>query len=92
MSILAWIVIGLVAGSLAQAATGSTRQGCLGTLAIGILGALVGGALFNAAGERGISDFGFWSLLVAFVGASALLLVFRALSGGFRRPDPSARR
>jgi uncharacterized membrane protein YeaQ/YmgE (transglycosylase-associated protein family) len=85
MSILAWIVIGLVAGSLAQAATGATRRGCLGTLAIGILGALVGGALFNAAGERGITDFGVWSLLVAFVGATALLLVFEALTGRGRR-------
>ena len=85
MSILAWIVIGLLAGSLAQAATGATRRGCLGTLAIGILGALVGGALFNAAGEDGIGHFGIWSLLVAFVGATALLLIFEALTGGGRR-------
>jgi uncharacterized membrane protein YeaQ/YmgE (transglycosylase-associated protein family) len=85
MSILAWIVVGLVAGALAQAATGAGRAGCLGTLVIGILGALVGGAIFNAFGADGITDFGLWSILVAFVGASVLLFVFQLLSGGLRR-------
>ena len=88
MSIAAWIVVGLVAGSLAKAATGSEHHGCLGTLAIGIIGALIGGALCNAAGERGITEFGLWSVLVAFVGATLLLLVFRAVGG---RPDHRSR-
>jgi uncharacterized membrane protein YeaQ/YmgE (transglycosylase-associated protein family) len=81
MSILAWIVIGLLAGALARAATGAERRGCLGTLAIGILGAFIGGALANAAGTEGITEFGLRSLLLAFVGATLLLLLFEALAG-----------
>jgi uncharacterized membrane protein YeaQ/YmgE (transglycosylase-associated protein family) len=82
LGLLAWIVVGLLAGSLAGAATGRRVHGCLPTLSIGVLGAIVGGVLFNAVGERGVGAFGLWSIFVAFVGASALLLVF----GGVRGP------
>ena len=56
-------------------ATGAKKRGCLGTIAVGVIGALIGGALFNLAGGRGITDFGLWSLFVAFVSASLLLFV-----------------
>jgi len=78
MSIIGWIVVGLLAGGLARMATGSEKQGCLTTMVIGILGAVIGGALFNAAGGEGITDFGLWSILVAFVGACALLFIMQA--------------
>ncbi len=81
MGFFAWIVIGLVAGSLAQTVTGVEKRGCLFTLLIGVLGAVVGGALFNAAGGHGVGHFGLWSLFVAFVGAGALCLVFGRLLG-----------
>lgn len=80
MGVFGWIVVGLIAGSLAQSVTGVQKRGCLFTLLLGVLGAVVGGALFNAAGDRGITHFGPWSLFVAFVGAGALCLIFsRAL-------------
>ncbi len=79
MGVIGWIVVGLLAGSLARRATGSERYGCLGTMVIGILGGILGGALFNLLGDQGISDFGLWSILVAFVGACVLLLVMQAL-------------
>jgi uncharacterized membrane protein YeaQ/YmgE (transglycosylase-associated protein family) len=79
MGVIGWIVVGLLAGSLARRATGSERYGCLGTMVIGILGGILGGALFNLLGDHGISDFGLWSILVAFVGACVLLLVMQAL-------------
>ncbi len=85
MSFVAWIAVGLIAGTLAPAATGAPKRGCLGTTAVGALGGVIGGALFNAAGERGMTDFGPWSVVVAFLGASALLLVLQALTGGGRR-------
>ena len=81
MSVIAWIVVGFVAGGLARTATGARKRGCLGTIAVGVLGGVLGGALFNAAGERGITEFGFWSVLVAFVGASALLLALELVTG-----------
>jgi uncharacterized membrane protein YeaQ/YmgE (transglycosylase-associated protein family) len=78
MGIFGWIVVGLLAGGLARMATGSEKQGCLATMVIGILGGVIGGALFNAAGDKGITDFSLWSILVAFVGACGLLLVLQA--------------
>ncbi|MBI2168927.1 MAG: GlsB/YeaQ/YmgE family stress response membrane protein [Actinobacteria bacterium] len=76
MGLVSWVLVGLIAGILAGMATGRRAGGCLPTMLVGVLGALVGGALFNAAGERGIDDFGLWSIFVAFVGASVLLLAF----------------
>jgi uncharacterized membrane protein YeaQ/YmgE (transglycosylase-associated protein family) len=85
MGIIGWIVVGLLAGGLARMATGSEKRGCLATMVIGILGGVIGGALFNAAGDRGITDFGLWSILVAFVGACALLFILQALGVANRR-------
>ena len=77
MGLLGWIVVGLLAGGLARMATGSEKRGCLGTMAVGMLGGVLGGALFNAAGTEGITDFNLYSVLVAFVGACLLLLVLQ---------------
>ena len=85
MGLIGWIVVGLLAGLLAQRATGSERHGCLGTMAIGIIGGIIGGALFNLIGGEGIVDFGLWSILVAFVGACVLLLVLQGLGLDARR-------
>ena len=79
MSIVAWIVLGFLAGLLAEKATGRRSSGCLTRIAIGVVGALVGGAIANAAGEEGVNDLSLWSLLLAFAGASILLLVFGAI-------------
>jgi uncharacterized membrane protein YeaQ/YmgE (transglycosylase-associated protein family) len=79
MGVLGWIVVGLIAGALANRVTGAQRRGCLTTMVIGILGGIIGGTLFNAAGDNGITDFGLWSVLVAFVGACALLFVLQAI-------------
>ncbi len=75
MGPVGWIVVGLIAGALAQRATGVRGTGCLFTIMVGIVGGVVGGILFNAAGDKGITEFGLKSVLVAFVGASVLLLV-----------------
>jgi uncharacterized membrane protein YeaQ/YmgE (transglycosylase-associated protein family) len=81
MSWLSWIVVGFVAGACAKGVTGVRAAGCLGTIVIGILGGILGGALFKAAGDEGINDFSFRSLLVAFVGATVLLFVWGAVTG-----------
>ena len=79
MSWLSWVVVGFLAGVAAKAVTGQHRPGCLGTIVVGIVGGLLGGAIFKAAGDEGINDFSFRSLLVAFVGATILLFVWSAL-------------
>jgi uncharacterized membrane protein YeaQ/YmgE (transglycosylase-associated protein family) len=82
VSILGWIVVGFVAGAFAKAVTGGNWNiGCLGTIAVGVIGGLIGGALFNLAGGDGITDFGIWSMFVAFIGAVLLLLVVGLATG-----------
>lgn len=85
MGVLGWIIVGFLAGGLARVATGAKKRGCLGTIAVGVIGGVLGGALFNAAGEDGITDLGIWSVLVAFIGACALLFLLELLPGGGRR-------
>jgi uncharacterized membrane protein YeaQ/YmgE (transglycosylase-associated protein family) len=76
-----WIVIGLLAGVGAKAVTASDRPGgCLGTILVGVVGGLVGGFIFKAAGDEGINDFSFRSLLVAFVGAAILLFAWNFIT------------
>jgi uncharacterized membrane protein YeaQ/YmgE (transglycosylase-associated protein family) len=83
MTILGWIVVGLIAGTLARWVTGARRRGCLVTIVVGILGGLVGGALFQLATDSDtdvMDDFDIGSVFVAFVGAVLLLLVLQAIS------------
>ena len=85
MDILTWIIVGLVAGLLASYAIGGAGYGILGDIVVGILGAVFGGWIF---GKLGISmPFGGLAgvIFVAFIGASALLLILRAV-----RPRRSA--
>lgn len=80
MGILAWVVIGLLAGMIARWIVKDDRSGCLYTLAIGVLGALIGGALAQAAGSKGINEFDLRAVLVAALGATLLLLVLQAIA------------
>lgn len=82
MDILAWIVVGIIAGFLAKAIVpGEGPGGVLGDLVIGIVGALIGGWLFNSFGHTGVTGLNLWSILVAFVGGVVLLLIIRLFSG-----------
>ena len=81
MNIVAWIIVGSIAGLVARWIVHDDRSGCIYTVAIGVLGALIGGALVHAAGGEGINDFSLRSLLVAALGAVLLLLVLNAISG-----------
>jgi uncharacterized membrane protein YeaQ/YmgE (transglycosylase-associated protein family) len=88
VSVLGWLVVGFLAGGLARLATGAEKQGCLGTIVVGILGALVGGVLWRVAtGEEtsAFDDFDWQSVLVAFVGASALLLLLQMFGARSKR-------
>ncbi len=86
MSIIGWIVVGLIAGALARAVIKDDRTGCIYTIVVGVLGALIGGAIAGAAGhENVVKHFGWRSLGVAFLGACLLLLVLQAIGGRGRR-------
>jgi uncharacterized membrane protein YeaQ/YmgE (transglycosylase-associated protein family) len=81
MSILGWIVVGLIAGGLAGMVTGVRSQGCLMTMVVGIVGALIGGALwgFATGDDSALDEFDLGSIAVAFLGSVVLLLILEAL-------------
>ena len=82
MSILAWIVVGVVAGFLAKSVIpGNSPGGVIGDLIVGVIGAMLGGWIMNTFGSAGASGINLWSIFVAFLGACALLWGLRAVSG-----------
>ena len=78
MSILGWIILGGLAGWIASALTGS-QDGCVMDIVIGIVGAMIGGFLSSLIGGPSVTGLNFLSLVVAVVGAVALLLTVRTL-------------
>ena len=81
MGILAWLVVGLIAGVLAKLIMpGDDPGGIIVTIIIGIVGAFVGGFVVNLLGGAGVSGFNIWSILVATLGAIILLAVYRLVA------------
>ncbi|MBN2292131.1 MAG: GlsB/YeaQ/YmgE family stress response membrane protein, partial [Pirellulales bacterium] len=75
MGLLAWLIIGALAGWLASKVMTGHQQGLLMDIVVGIAGAFVGGLLFSQFGAPGTTGFNIWSLFVAFTGAVILLAV-----------------
>lgn len=79
--LVAWLIIGVVAGALAGRVVQGRGLGFLGDLAVGAAGALIGGVLLRHLAPD--VRYGFLgSIVVAFVGASLLLAVLHLLTGG----------
>lgn len=81
MSIIAWIVVGLIAGWLAGMVMKGGGYGVVGDIIIGIIGGLIGGFLSSALFGVDMNGFSLTSILVAFVGAVILIAILRALPG-----------
>lgn len=82
MSIIAWILVGLIAGALAKAVMpGRDPGGCVITTIIGMVGAIIGGFIVTLLGGPPATGFNLWSILVALVGAVVLLAIYRAVAG-----------
>ncbi len=81
MSIVAWVVLGLVAGFAASKIVNRSGSGVVVDALIGIVGAVVGGFVFRLFGATGIDGFSLWSLLVAVVGAVIVLSIKHMLVG-----------
>jgi uncharacterized membrane protein YeaQ/YmgE (transglycosylase-associated protein family) len=80
MSLLAWIVLGLIAGFIASRIVDNSGRGLLMDIVLGIVGAVAGGWVFTTFGFAGVTGLNFYSLLVAVVGAALLLMLFHALT------------
>jgi uncharacterized membrane protein YeaQ/YmgE (transglycosylase-associated protein family) len=80
MSLLAWIVLGLIAGFVASKLVNKSGEGMLLDIVLGIVGAVVGGWLFRTFGMPGVTGLNIYSLVVAVVGAAVFLIVYHALT------------
>jgi uncharacterized membrane protein YeaQ/YmgE (transglycosylase-associated protein family) len=82
--ILAWIIVGLIAGFLASVVMRGGGYGIVGDIIVGIVGAFIGGLLVNLLTPG--AAYGFWgSVIVAFIGAIILIAILRAVSGARTR-------
>src|SRR3978361_154139 len=80
MSIIGWIVLGLIAGFIASKIVNRHGEGVMLDIVIGIVGAVIGGWLMAAFGGTGVDGFNIYSMVVAVVGAGGLPLIVHPLS------------
>ncbi len=81
MSIIGWIVFGLIAGFIASKLVNKTGQGLLLDIVLGVVGAVVGGWVFTFFGADGVTGFNIYSMVVAVVGAVIVLVIYHAIAG-----------
>ena len=81
MSIIAWLVLGLVAGFIASKVINRSGDGLILDLVLGIVGAVVGGYLFTLFGAAPVTGLNLYSILVAVVGAVVVLVIYHAIMG-----------
>lgn len=79
-ALIVWIVIGGLAGALADRLVQGDRLGIVGNIVVGIVGGLLGGFILNALGFGGNGII--WTFITAFLGACLLLLLVKAVTGG----------
>jgi uncharacterized membrane protein YeaQ/YmgE (transglycosylase-associated protein family) len=79
MSVLSWIVLGLISGFIASKIVNKAGEGALMDIVLGIVGAVVGGWLFSIIGHSPVTGLNLYSVLVSVVGAIVVLLVYHAL-------------
>ena len=82
MSLLAWVILGLVAGFIGSKIVNKKGEGLILDIVLGIIGAVAGGWIFNALGASGVTGLNLYSLFVAVVGSIILLVLYHAV---FRR-------
>jgi uncharacterized membrane protein YeaQ/YmgE (transglycosylase-associated protein family) len=92
MGIIAWVIMGLIAGFIASKIVSHHGQGLVVDLILGVVGAFVGGFVFRLLGGQGVTGFNVWSLLVAVAGAVVLLFIWNLVSRHWHHGDTVAAR
>ena len=81
MSIIGWIILGLIAGFIASKIVGGQGQGLFLDIALGIVGAVVGGFLYSLVlGGEGVTGVNIGSIIVSIIGAIIVLWVYNAVA------------
>ena len=79
MSIIAWLILGLVAGFIGSKIVNRTGEGLLTDIILGVVGAFVGGLLFSIVGAAPVTGLNIYSLIVAVIGSIVVLAIYHAL-------------
>lgn len=81
MSVIGWIILGLIAGFIASKIVNRSGEGIFIDIIVEIVGGVVGGWLFSFFGAEGVTGFNIYSMIVAVIGAIVVLVVYHAISG-----------
>lgn len=81
MSIISWIILGLIAGFLGSKIVNKSGEGMLLDIVLGIVGAVVGGVIFSFFGASGVTGLNIYSLIVAVIGSIVVLWLYHAVTG-----------
>jgi uncharacterized membrane protein YeaQ/YmgE (transglycosylase-associated protein family) len=81
MSIIGWVVLGLISGFIASKIVNRRGEGLVLDILLGIVGAIVGGYLFSLFGAQGVSGVNIYSMFVAVIGAILVLVIYHSVSG-----------
>jgi len=79
MSILGWIILGLISGFIASKIVNKTGEGVVRDIILGVVGAIIGGWLFTTFGMAGVTGLNLYSMLVAVIGAIVVLVLYHAI-------------
>jgi uncharacterized membrane protein YeaQ/YmgE (transglycosylase-associated protein family) len=80
MSIIGWLVLGLIAGFIASKIVNKQGEGIVLDIVLGIVGAIVGGFLFDLIGAVGVTGFNLYSMFVAVIGSVVVLVIYHAIA------------
>lgn len=81
MSIIGWLILGLIAGFIASKIVNKSGEGLILDIVLGIIGAVVGGYLFTAFGAAPVTGLNIYSMFVAVIGAIVVLVLYHAIVG-----------
>jgi uncharacterized membrane protein YeaQ/YmgE (transglycosylase-associated protein family) len=79
VGILAWLILGIIAGFIASKVVNKTGEGLVLDLVLGVIGAVVGGWIMSLFGQSGVSGLNLYSLVVAVLGAIVVLVAYHAI-------------
>jgi uncharacterized membrane protein YeaQ/YmgE (transglycosylase-associated protein family) len=81
MSVIGWLILGLIAGFIASKIVNKSGEGVLLDVVLGIVGAFVGGFLFSLVGAAPVTGLNIYSMVVATIGAITVLILYHAVVG-----------
>jgi uncharacterized membrane protein YeaQ/YmgE (transglycosylase-associated protein family) len=81
MSIIAWLILGLIAGFIGSKIVNRSGEGILLDIGLGVVGAVVGGFLFSLVGAAPVTGLNIYSLVVAVIGSIVVLWIYYAVTG-----------